>query len=262
MNLKKTIPLLFCLIFFINAQSVFANSTIKMLFCFPGLEGSQELAQPLLDNLAQELTQSTGQSFEIHYKNEMTSQAPWQNTDYDLALVSHELYMQFGKHLPVILTAKSLPESNGNNQYFIIGSQDSLKQSNLKLNTSGTWRKEDLEILFRDLPKTLQIFSEQKLIPSLKKASVNSGELVLLTSFQFNNLKKLKSPWAKDLLPIYQSRIIPSYPLLKLKDKPLLNEAFFHKIESLTKSATLNELRLNGFTLKNSQNYSKLIFGN
>ncbi|MCE9625652.1 MAG: hypothetical protein K8R69_09430, partial [Deltaproteobacteria bacterium] len=123
--MKKIAQTLFGL-FFILAAAAAQAVPVKILFFYPGGEGSQESAQPILDSLAEALKKASGGKLEpsVTYFTDKAAGIEFIKTQKPAAAVlSLDSYYQYATTWGATMIAKTLqlPSGDGSDQYFLIG---------------------------------------------------------------------------------------------------------------------------------------------
>ncbi len=260
MKIFKTTSCLFSLLFL--ASKVEA-SPLKILFFYPGGQGNQEQAQPLLDSFAEGLNKASGGKIDakIFYISDAEEGLQFIKTQKpQAAILGLETYYKYRKDWGVQVIAKTLqlPTGDGTDQFFLLSKNGNALPSSGNLQVTS--------------PRPLGAsFVSDKLFPQLKdlkiqiQASPNTvGELraigsgskpgfVLLDQFEYNNISKLKTPWATALSVLAKSEKVSSAPFVVFPqnispDTSLaLQNALLQLGQDGAMKATLADLRLKGF---------------
>jgi phosphonate ABC transporter substrate-binding protein len=236
---------------------------LKILFFYPGGQGTQELAQPLLDSFSEALKKSSGGKIEssVFYISDLQQGLQYIKTEKPAAgILSLDTFNQYGNSWAAKVIAKTLqlPSGDGTNQYFLMG------KAGQQLPTSG-----NLQILSPQLldPK----FVVGKLLPNLKNLEISiqntqnvMGELraigqgkkegwVLLDQFEYANISHLKTPWISGLEVVAKSNKVSSAPFVVFEANiPIelvteLQNALLKLGADASAQETLSNLRIKGF---------------
>jgi hypothetical protein len=254
--------LLLTLTFFIKIP-IAHSETIKFLFFYPGGQGNQELAQPILNIFGEELKKASGDQFEFKmtYLSNLKEGIEFIQTQKpSVVLLTFDQFEQNRNEWKVIPIVQSLqlPSGNGYEQFFILGNKDQT------LPATPPWK------LLTSSSVSLPFF-QQKLFPGLKPyptqlqltknvigelRNIGTGQkkgFILVNDFELGNLKKLKSEWAKNLIPLATSEKTPSslvisFPAtLSTEQSNKITEALLKIGHQASSRAVLSELRLKGF---------------
>ncbi len=266
LNKKIFLPLFLCLIIFSASSS--SAAPIKILFYYPGGQGSQEAAQPILDSFAEALKKSSGGKIEaqIFYFSDPQEGAGFLQAQKPQAgILGLDTFLKQGQAWGAQVIAKTLqlPSGDGTDQYFLLG------KSGVPLPGSGALQVSS--------PRPLDPgFVAEKLFPQMKdlrievKPTPNTvGELraigsgtktgwVLLDQFEYGNIAKLKTPWAAALSVAAQSPKISSAPFVIFTPNaaPDLGSDLAKALEKMgadsANKETLGNLRIRGFRAASS----------
>lgn len=235
---------------------------MKIIFFYPGGQGSQEQAQPLLDDFSQALSKASGGKIQaqISYISDLHEGKTFVQTQKPVAgILSLDVYYQEARPWNLLVLAKTLqlPAGDGTDQYFIVGSsRDTLPTSgSLKILSSraldpGFVQKK----LFSQLPLRLEVAFTPNIVLQLRK--IGRGEThdwVLLDQFEYNTISRSNADWAKHLKAAAQSPKVPSAPFVVFQNN-LSQEQSGQLLNALLKLSrdpeaqpTLELLRLKGF---------------
>jgi hypothetical protein len=254
--------LIIAFIFTLSASSTHA-APMKILFFYPGGQGDQQAAQPILDAFSEALKRNSAGKVEaqVFYISDPQAGLQFIKTQKpQAAILSLDTFYRYGNELGAKVIAKSLqlPSGDGTDQYFIVG------KSGTTLPTAGP-----ITLLS---PRLLDSsFVAGKLFPNLSgvqwkiEASPNAvGALraigngtkegfVLLDQFEYANISKLKTPWAQALTPLASSQKISGAPVVVFSQNlsPELAAELEKSLLKLSQDAasreTLTTLRITGF---------------
>lgn len=243
--------------------SIAEAAPLKILFYFPGGQGTQELAQPFLDGFSEALKKASDGKLEpsVTYLSD-----PQQGLQYiqsqkpEAAILTLDTFLKKGGAWGVTVIAKTLqmPSSDGTNQYFLMG------KSGSTLPTSGTLSVSSPQILDSS-------FVTDKLFPNIKslqwqlQRSTNPiGDLraiaqgqkegfILLDQFEYANIARLKIAWVAQIAVIAKSEKVSSAPFVVFNGNlspdliPPLQNALVKMSNDPAAQETLNNLRMKGF---------------
>ncbi len=248
---------------FLLGTAIAQAAPLKILFFYPGGQGSQEAAQPLLDSFAESLKQASGGKIDaaVTYLSDKEAGLQFIKTEKPAAaILSLDTYLQFAPAWGATMVAKTLqlPSGDGTDQYFIVGAKGTSLPSGGKISVLSS----------RPLDPS---FLAQKLFPSLKGAeftvaplrntmgalrAVGMGEkpdLILLDQYEWANVSRLRTAWVAGLAPLASSAKVSSAPVVIFPDQmPAGLKADFEKAlvqlgQDSAAQATLRELRMKGF---------------
>ena len=260
MKILKSLLIIFALLL---SQSALA-APLKILFFYPGGQGSQELAQPLLDAFADSLKKASDSQLEakIFYIADKEKGLQFIAKEKPAAaIVSQDIaeaIQEKFKARPIAQTLQ-LPSSDGSDRFVIVGAKGSPLPSSgaLSLGSSRPLEAAFLqEKLFPQL-KNLQLKSEATPnILGLLRAIGSLGaepkyHFALLDQFEYANISRLKAAWVSQISVVAESQKIPSAPVLafseNLKEPEKLAQALEKMGQNNESAEILENLRLKGF---------------
>ena len=253
-RLKTFFLLLTVSLFFFS--TVAQAKPIQMLIWYPGGEGDEEAAGPILNDFANEVKQASNGKIELQitYSQNPPTQLPFnpKQNPYAVGIVAYEVYLKYKIPLSLKPVAKTLPLPAGKDteRYYIVGnSTTQIKDiGRWELYTHRPYEKGFLLSLFPELAnyQNLQIKSTLNLIGTLKEIQTHNYYLVVLDAFSHTNLKNLNFPWVKSLVDIAVSKEIPSAPVVQFNESPEVDD-LTKVLISLKPTPVLKQLRLKGF---------------
>jgi len=260
--MKKIEKILLGLLFvFVSAAAQAAP--VKILFFYPGGEGSQEAAQPLLDGFAEALKKVSGGKLEpsVTYMADKAAGLEFIKTQKPaVAVLSLDTYYQYAPTWGATMIAKTLqlPSGDGSDQYFLIGKKGAVLPASGAITLSSR-RPLDPNFLtgklfpqFKTLTPTIQTLRNP--IGALR--AVGSGEksdFILLDQFEWANVSRLKAAWVAGLGVVAESQKISSAPViafpgvLNAELSTVLQQALVKIGQDASAQPTLQELRMKGF---------------
>jgi hypothetical protein len=236
---------------------------LKMLFFYPGGQGNQEQAQPLLDNFSAALKKASQGKIEaqITYISDPTEGLQFIKTQKpQAAILGLESYYKYGNELGAKVIAKTLqlPSGDGTDQYFLLGKSGATLPTSGSLQVSSTRPLDPSFISEKLFPqwKDLKIEVQPTANSVGELRAIGSGSkqgFVLLDQFENANISKLKTPWATALTVLAQSQKVSSAPVFVFSQNIPANEA--QELENAlvevgsdnSAKSTLADLRLKGF---------------
>ena len=197
---------------------------LKILFYYPGGQGDQQSAQPILDAFAEALKRNSGGAIDakVFYVSDAAQGKQFILTEKPAAaILSLDVFMSQGSAWGAKVIAKTLqlPSGDGTDQYYIMGKKGAA------LPTSGALalvspRAIDAGFvsgkLFPQLkPLTLTVQPSENTVGTLRDIGGGKREgFVLLDRFEYTNVSKLKTPWAAELAVIAESPKVSSAPFV------------------------------------------------
>jgi hypothetical protein len=256
---KKTCG--FLAIFFLTTFCLPLHAeTISLIFLYPGGQGSQQQAQPLLDDFAAALKKASGDKIEakIFYFNDSSAgEAFIKNQKPTAGILAEDLFAAKGSAWGAekILSTLQLPSGDGTNQYFILGNAqhplpttgDITLYSARPVDPSFLQQK-----LFSPLGARLKIQITPNIVGMLRK--IGKGEVtgwVLLDQFEQATISH--APWARDLKTEASSAKVASAPwvIFTANTNPTQTQSLKAALLKLSADGanhqTLEMLRLKGF---------------
>lgn len=262
--MKKIIFLLFFLTFSAQAHA----DPMKILFFYPGGQGDQQAAQPILDSFSEALKRASAGKIEakVSYIADLQAGLKFIRTDKpQAAILPVDTFLQYGDELGATVVAKilQLPSADGTDQYFLMGK-------------AGTTLPASGEVILISQRPLDAGFVAGKLFPAMRGTqwkiettpnvvgalkAIGSGTktgFVLLDQFEFANISKLKTPWAQALAPLAKSEKISAAPFVIFAAQTTpemtaeLKKALLQLTQDSAASDTLVTLRLKGFKAASS----------
>ena len=235
---------------------------LDLVFLYPGGQGNQEQAQPILDSFSESLKKNSGGKIEVrvrYFSNEKTGEQYIQKEKPAGGILSQDLFQQKSGpwQAETLLKTLQLPSADGTNQYFILGRPDQ------PLPTSGEVTLISLhplapsylkENLFPDLALNFNIQQDPNVVGNLRKIGKGQSQgFVLLDQFEYATISKLSSDWAKNIKSLAVSKKIPSAPFvifsqnISSQESQRLKEALLKMSRDPNAQETLGLLRIKGF---------------
>ena len=259
----KMIKILLCLLALSCSSAPAVAAPLQILFFNPGGQGSQELAQPLLDNFAASLKTASGGKIDaaLTYLPDPAAGVTFIKTQKPAAAVlSLDAFYQYAPAWGATMIAKTrqLPSGDGLDQQFIVGKKGAA------LPASGALTLTSPRPLAAD-------FVAKKLFPQLSGLSftiqptrnvmgalraVGSGEkseFILLDQFEYANVMRLRAAWVAGLGTAAESQKVSSAPVVVFPANapggfgPELQKALIQMGKDSAALPTLQEMRLKGF---------------
>lgn len=263
MFLKQTfrLSLLFLLLLF--SPLGICEEPLRMVLIYPGGEGSQEDAQPILDRFFEQVQKNGGPKILGKYYPDLKEGLAALKKSPHLGILSLETYLTQQNKLTMEVLLSTIPRASKTptDRYFFLATKDmadKLKDSKVDVYVSRplpqTFFHSTLSIKIPDTENTtFHLNFASNLLSVLKK--IGGGELkaaALVDTFEYNSLKKLKLDWAKNLRVVSSSSSIPSSPVVAFSSlsestKEKLIDAFLKMANSEEGREILKTMRLNGF---------------
>jgi len=246
----------------LTAASVHAEA-VKILFFYPGGQGSQSVAQPILDEFSAALKKASGDQIEanISYIADKAEGLKFIQTQKPAAsIMSLDAFYQYGAQTGAQVIAKTLqlPSADGSDQFFIVGKKDAALPTSGALSLVSTQPLEKSFLTTKLFPKlsalTISLQPSQNVVGELR--SIGEGKKdgwVLLDQFEFGNISKLKTPWATALAAAATSDKISSAPFVAFQGnvsdplKTSLQSALVKLSQDASAKEILQTLRIKGF---------------
>lgn len=252
------------LLFHLLSGNAYAKE-IKLIFFYPGGEGSEAQAQPILDEFALALKDASEGKIEakIRYFSDLKEGSSYIESEKPAGgILSYDLFLSQGPHWQAksILQTLQLPSSNGKDQYFLIGNKESQLPASGEIKVlssrplSASFVKEKL---FPDTSLDWNLIPTKNIVGKLRKLGMTNqpteNTWILLNQFEWSNLSRLRTAWVAGLKVMLESHQIPSAPFV-LFDNALSDEEAQQLSKALTKMTknpkakkTLELLRIKGF---------------
>jgi hypothetical protein len=244
-----------------GAVSAQAES-INLIFLYPGGQGSQQQAQPLLDEFSAALKKASGDKIEakIFYFNDSAEGETFIKTQKPAGgILAEDLFAAKGTTWGAekTLNTLQLPSGDGNNQYFILGNAKHPPPAAGDINLYSARPVDPAFLqqkLFPQLGTRLKLNITPNIVGMLRK--IGKGEevaWVLLDQFEQATITASKAPWTQELKTEAASPKIPSAPWVAFTANSNPDQAQALKTALIKLSAdganrqTLEMLRLKGF---------------
>jgi len=256
---KNLVCLLF--IFGLIPGSVWGES-LDLVFYFPGGQGSQMEAQPILDSFSEGLEKASGGKIKakvIYLRETQEGTRFIQNKKPAGGILALDVFYQKAQpwKAQVIAQTLQLPSGDGKDQYYLLGhkAQDLPTSGKLKVLASRPLLDNFVnQKLFPEQKFEMEIEASPVLVSRLRK--IGRGEekgWVLLDNFEYTTISRLNSQWTKNIKPWASSQKVPSSPFVVFKDNlsPEIEAALQKALVKLSKDPayqeTLQLLRIKGF---------------
>ncbi|MDX1386480.1 MAG: hypothetical protein R3257_02745 [bacterium] len=259
--MKKFLTFSLFLAFLLSSTTLQAK-TISLIFLYPGGQGSQEQAQPLLDNFAKFLKENSQGKIDVqikYFSNEKAGEQFIQSKKPAAGILAEDLFVEKGNvwQAQKLLQTLQLPSGDGTNQYFIIGNNKELLPTSGSLflmstrPLTGSFVRQKL---FPDQELTLEVKKVPNVVGKLRKIGRGQEKgFVLLDQFEYATIKRLKASWANDLKTFASSKKVPSAPFVVFKENisspqsKELKKALLKLTQDGKAKETLGLLRIKGF---------------
>lgn len=260
--MKKLRAFLIAFAFFCLAATAHA-APLKILFFYPGGQGSREAAQPLLDAFGESLKHASDGKIDatVTYLSDPVAGLNFIKSEKPaIAIVSLDAFDQYDSSWGAQVIAKTLqlPSGDGKDQFFIVGKKGSSlpTQGKITLLSSRPLSPEFVaKKLFPALPNiSFSLQSERNTIGALR--AIGSGEksdFILLDQFEYANVKRLRTAWVAGLDALAESQKVSSAPVIVFPQQispdliPTLQKSLVKLGQESSAQPTLQELRLKGF---------------
>lgn len=233
---------------------------LKLLFFYPGGQGSTEAAQPLLDSFTESLKKAGAPEFSATYISDKAAGLAFiQGQKPAAALLSLDLFEEQGPSLKVTPIARSLqlPSGDGTETFYIVGKKGNALPTSGKIPLYSP-RPLNPEYVAKRLFPTLsgvsfEVLPTRNVIGDLRK--IASGEktgFLLLDPYEHRAMN-LKAAWVADLADLASSAKVPSAPVVVFsggmspEQQAAFQKALFQIGKDSAAQSTLQELRLKGF---------------
>lgn len=218
---RKFLPfVLSCFVLLVSGKTAHARA-LDFLFLYPGGQGSQEQAQPILDEFSAELETASGGKIEgkIHYFNDVGSGEIFiRNHKPAGGILSEDIFMTKAKEWGAekLLSTLQLPSGDGTNQYFILGPGNNPfpPAGPVEVYSSRPIPQTFLmEKLFPGFPGGMKSQFTPHVVGLLRKMGKKETKgWVLLDQYEAASILKSKAPWAQDLQIQARSEKVSSAP--------------------------------------------------
>jgi hypothetical protein len=252
------LPLFFLTIFCVPLHA----DPINLIFLYPGGQGSQQQAQPLLDEFSAALKKASGDKIEakIFYFNDSVAGESFIKTQKPVGgILAEDLFAAKGGAWGAekLLSTLQLPSGDGNNQYFILGNakHPAPAAGDITLYSARPVDPAFLrEKLFPQLGARLKLHITPNIVGMMRK--IGKGEelaWILLDQFEQATITASRAAWAKELKTEAASPKVPSAPWVAFTafSNPAQAQALKTALLKLSADGanrqTLEMLRLKGF---------------
>lgn len=239
--------ILFFFFFFILQTSLYAN---RMIFVYPGGEGTAAQAQNLLNQFFEEIKNQGGPALSGEYYNdEKKAFATIKKGKADFAIVSLDFYQTHSDLLEKVLSTHPLESSSSSEVYTLLSNEEKISQ----VYTTRNFSENFLKGIFKEKWPEAPLVKSNSLFQSLK--SLGNKEIqgaILLDSYEMASFKNLNFDWKKNLKPTASAQTEGS-PFVKIKkssqETQKIKEALLKLHQSESGKEILEELRLKSFGL-------------
>lgn len=234
---------------------------LKLLFFYPGGQGSTEAAQPLLDSFTESLKKAGAPELSATYISDKAAGLAFiQSQKPAAALLSLDLFEEQGpawKVMPVARTLQ-LPSGDGTETFYIVGKKGSALPTSGKLSLYSP-RPLSPEYVAKRLFPTMsgvsfEILPTRNVIGDLRKIAAGEKPGFLLLDPYEHRAMNLKAAWVADLADLASSAKVPSAPVvvfsggMSAEQQSAFQKALLQVGKDSAAQATLQELRLKGFS--------------
>lgn len=259
--MKRSLIFSFLLVLWTFPNPAHAKA-MNLIFLYPGGQGSQEQAQPLLDNFAKFLKENSAGKIVAdikYFSNEKAGEQFIQSQKPAAGILAEDLYAEKGTTWQAqrLLQTLQLPSGDGNNQYFILGnSKESLPLSGtLQLMSTRPLTKNFAnDNLFPDQRLNLEVQKAPNVVRKLRKIGMGREKgFILLDQYEYATILKLKAAWVQGLKTFATSKKVPSAPFVVFKENistaqsEALKKALLKLSQDSKARETLGLLRIKGF---------------
>jgi len=186
---------------------------LKMVFFYPGGQGSQQQAKPLLDEFSAALKKASGGKIEseiLYISDAATGESYIREQKPDAGILSLDVYLKNATTWDAKAIARSLqlPSADGKNQYFLVGRSGSiLPEDTIHVYSSLPLDKSFVEqTLFPKLNRPVTLEVTANILGKLRKIGQGGDTRpVLLDQYEYATISRLKTPWAKNLTALAAS---------------------------------------------------------
>ncbi len=240
--------------------SLASAAPLKLLFLFPGGQGSSEAAQALLDSFTEALKKSGGPEMQATYLADKAAGLAFiQQQKPAAALLSAELFEEQGKAWNVSPVARSLqlPSGDGTETFYLVGKKGMALPASGKISVYSP-RPFSPDYVAKRLFPTMsgvafEILPTRNVLGDLRKiASGEKSGFLLLDPYEHRAMN-LKAAWVAELSDLAASAKVPSAPVvvfaggLSPEQQAAFQKALLQVGKDSNAQATLQELRLKGF---------------
>lgn len=244
----------------ILSPTLASAAPLKLLFFYPGGQGSSEAAQPLLDSFTDSLQKSGAPEMKaIYLPDKAAGLAYIQQEKPAAALLSLDLFEEQGKAWGATPIARSLqlPSGDGTETFYLVGKKGSALPTSGKLSLYSPRPFSPGYVAKRLFPTlsgvTFEVLPTRNVLGDLRKIAAGEKTGFLLLDPYEHRAMNLKAAWVAELADLATSAKLPSSPLVVFAGtlSPEQQAAFQTALLKIGKDpaaqATLQELRLKGF---------------
>lgn len=233
---------------------------LKLLFLFPGGQGSSEAAQPLLDLFTEALKKSGGPEMHATYLADKAAGLTFiQQEKPAAALLSTELFEEQAKAWKVTPVARSLqlPSGDGTEIFYLVGKKGVALPTSGRISVYSSRPFNPDYVAKRLFPTmsgvTFETLPTRNVLGDLRKiAAGEKSGFILLDPYEHRAMN-LKAAWVAELSDLASSAKVPSAPVvvfaggLSPEQQAAFQKALLQVGKDSNAQATLQELRLKGF---------------
>lgn len=244
----------------ISFPALVSAAPLKLLFLYPGGQGSSEAAQPLLDSFTEALKKSGAPELKATYISDKAAGLTFiQQEKPAAALLSTDLFEEQSKIWSTTPVARSLqlPSGDGTETFYLVGKKGTALPASGKISILSP-RPFSPDYVAKRLFPTMsgvqfEILPTRNVLGDLRK--IASGEktgFLLLDPYEHRAMN-LKAAWVAELADLATSAKVPSAPVVVFAGamSPEQQAAFQKALLQVGKDSaaqtTLQELRLKGF---------------
>jgi len=230
----------------------------RMLFWYPGGEGSSEDAQPILDAFSEYVNLKIApDKIDCHYINSQSEGLKYIKKKKPILLIT-SFAAQFQnksifKDAKVILRTLPLPTGKSDLTYIIVKGCGTKFGNTLPVVSSESLTLPFIKTYFPKLNRNITVKQSENIFGKLKAISEGSSTTaIILNPMEAYTIKHLSSPWTKKIETFSKSTPIPSASVLALTPSWNGIQRLKTTLISMNKNENgkniLEELRLKGFT--------------
>ncbi len=248
------------LILFFLFPALASAAPLKLLFFYPGGQGSTEAAQPLLDAFTEALKKAGGPEMAATYLPDKAAGIAFIEKEKPAAaLLSSELFEEQAKAWNAAPVARSLqlPSGDGTETYYLVGKKGVALPTTGKISLYSSRPFNPDYVAKRLFPTmsgvTFEILPTRNVVGDLRKLAAGEKTGFMLLDPYEHRAMNLKAAWVAELADLATSAKVPSSPVVVFAGamSPEQQAAFQKALMAVGKDSTaqptLQELRLKGF---------------
>lgn len=260
----KRCTALFLISFIIFFSTRLYAREYKMVFWYPGEEGSTAEAAPVLETFFDYINKKlmTDRISGKYFNSTSEGLSYIKGSKPDFGIISWAALVQNKDYLPaygVITSVRPFPHGASSESFTIVGYAQEGKgggemAANLTIYSSIPLSADFLRThMFSDLPAGAKAVTTDAMFATLKKIAGNAGkeEAALLTPMEKYTFGKLNGEWKQKLAVIREGKSVSTAKLVYFGPKPAITDAFYSALKSMSSDPEgkeiLEELHLKGF---------------